>query len=94
MHRGVEPCWKQTGVKGYAYEGTELTPDGGRHHARGGCDREGADPTPGSRRRLGMPVDLTTIVVQIQNSEGLCWGAVYNRPPMRHSPEQFKGVAD
>ena len=46
---------------------------------------------------LAMP-DLTTIVqpliVQIQNSDGLCWEAVYSGPPTKQTGDQFKEVAD
>jgi hypothetical protein len=32
--------------------------------------------------------------VQIQNSAGLCWEAVYSAPPTKQTVDQYKNVAD
>jgi hypothetical protein len=45
-----------------------------------------------------MPADLTTlsqpVTVQIQQTDGLCWEAVYSGPPTSQSPTKFIDKAD
>ena len=95
---GSKPCWKATGTKGFAYKDKELTPDGGQSlKLREGAIGKAQIQYQARGPALAMP-DLTTIVqpliVQIQNSDGLCWEAVYSGPAKKQSADQFKDVAD
>ncbi len=94
-----KPCWKQSGVKGYAYKDKELTPDGGLSlKLKEGVIAKAQIQLQARGAALGMPADLTTITqpitVQLQNADGLCWEAVYSRPAIKHNPDQLKAVAD
>jgi cysteine-rich repeat protein len=93
-----KPCWKQTGTKGYAYKDKELTPDGGLSlKLKEGAIGKAQIQLQGRGAALEMP-DLTMLaqplIVQIQNSDGLCWEAVYSGPPIKQTADQFKAVAD
>ncbi|MEB2283867.1 MAG: hypothetical protein B6D46_11390 [Polyangiaceae bacterium UTPRO1] len=94
-----KPCWKATGSKGYQYKDKELTPDGGYQLKlkEGGLAKAQIQLTARGAA-LGMPPDLTSIgqplTVQIQNSDGLCWQAVYSGPPTTQSSTKFSDKAD
>jgi cysteine-rich repeat protein len=95
---GGKPCWKQTGSNGFAYKDKELTPDGGLSlRLKQGPIGKAQIQFQGRGDQLAMP-DLTTIVqpliVQIQNSDGLCWEATYSGPATKQTADQFKDVAD
>ncbi len=93
-----KPCWKATGTNGFAYKDKELTPDGGQSlKLKQGAIGKAQIQFQGRGDALAMP-DLTTLVqpliVQIQNSDGLCWEATYGAPASKQTAEQFKDVAD
>jgi cysteine-rich repeat protein len=92
------PCWKPTGTHGFSYKDKELTPDGGRSlKLREGAIGKAQIQFQGRGPALAMP-NLNTLVhplvVQIQNSDGLCWEARYSGTPLKQTAEQFKAVAD
>jgi cysteine-rich repeat protein len=93
-----KPCWKQTGTNGFAYKDKELTPDGGLSlKLKQGAVGKAQIQFQGRGSSLAVP-NLTTLVqpliVQIQNSDGLCWEAIYGAPATKQTADQFKDVAD
>lgn len=95
---GGKPCWKASGSKGYQYKDKDLTPDGGYQlKLKEGALAKAQLQFTARGTSLAMP-DLTTIsqplTVQIQNSNGLCWEAVYSGPPTAQSPTKFSDKAD
>jgi cysteine-rich repeat protein len=93
-----KPCWTQKGFKGFSYKDKEHTPDGGEKLLL----KEGALGKAKilfTARGPGLTVpDLAALVqpvtVQIENSDGLCWQAVYSSPPNLQSATSFKDKAD
>jgi cysteine-rich repeat protein len=94
-----KPCWKASGGKAYQYKNKSLLPDGGYQLKlkEGGLAKAQIQFT-GRGSLLGMPADLTTlsqpVTVQIQQTDGLCWEAVYSGPPTSQSPTKFIDKAD
>ncbi len=90
-------CWKATGT-GFKYKDKDLTPDGIQQiQLHGGLDGKAKIQVVGKGAALGMPnLALLTqpVTVQIQNSNGLCWEAIYSTPPITQSSTQFKDKAD
>ena len=92
-----KPCWKAKGGKGYAYKDKDLTPNGGYQlQLKEGALAHAAVQFTARGASLGMD-DLTTLTppftVQMQNSDGLCWSAVYSTPTT-HTAVQIKSKAD
>ena len=80
------------------YKRQDLTPDGGQSlKLKEGAVGKAQIQLQGRGAALGMP-DLTTLaqplIVQIQNSDGLCWEATFSGPPSKQTAEQFKDIAD
>jgi cysteine-rich repeat protein len=93
-----KPCWKASGSKGYQYKDKDLTPDGGYQlKLKEGALAKAQIQFSARGTALAMP-DLTTLsqplTVQIQNSDGLCWEAIYSGPPTAQSPTKFSDKAD
>ena len=93
-----KPCWKATGVKGYKYGDKELTPDGGQKITlKEGALEKAKIQLSGAGPNLHMP-DLTSlqqpIVVQLQNSDGICWETTFSAPAGKQTADQFKDKAD
>jgi cysteine-rich repeat protein len=93
-----KPCWK-AGTKGYQYKDRDATPDGGYQlKLNQGALTKAQIQFTGKGTALGLPADLTSLspplTVQIQNSAGLCWEAVYSSPPTTQSPIKFSDKAD
>jgi cysteine-rich repeat protein len=103
-----KPCWKRRGGRGFRYKDVwqSILPSGisklilkaGRDgkaevqlHATGGLFEF---PSNGG---LGLP-HLAAIQqplrIQVQNSLGLCFEAVFSAPPIRQDPERFEDLAD
>ncbi|MEB2286379.1 MAG: hypothetical protein OZ922_17075, partial [Myxococcales bacterium] len=94
-----KPCWKATGLKGFKYADKDLTPDGGQKLAlKEGAVEKAQIQLSGLGANLHVPADLTTlvqpIVVQLQNSDGVCWEASFSGPPTKQTAQQFKDRAD
>ncbi len=94
-----KPCWKASGTSGYKYSDKELTPDGTQKMSlKAGALAKAKIQLSGRGANLDLPVDLTTlvqpIVVQIQNSDGVCWENIFSAPATKHTAEQFKDKAD
>ncbi len=94
-----KPCWKASGSKSYQYKDKDLTPDGGYQlKLKEGALSKAQIQLTARGAGLGMPADLTTIsqplTVQIQQSDGTCWEAVYSGPPTAQSPLKFSDKAD
>ena len=93
-----KPCWKATGIKGFRYKDKDLTPDGiQKMILKEGADGKAKILVNVKGALFDMP-DLGAIqqplTIQIQNTSGLCWEAVYSAPPKKQTPEQFKDKAD
>jgi cysteine-rich repeat protein len=93
-----KPCWKASGGKGFQYKDKDLTPDGGAAlKLKEGALAKAQIQFQGRGSALAMP-DLSTLVqplrVQIQQTDGLCWEAVYSGPPTTQSPTKFSDKAD
>ncbi len=93
-----KPCWKATGLTGFKYSDKELTPDGGyKMTLKEGAVEKAKILLSGRGANLHLP-DLSTlvqpIVVQLQNSDGVCWEATFSGPPTKQNAEQFKDKAD
>lgn len=94
-----KPCWRAT-TTGFKYTNRDRTPDGVQTVRL----KEGA--AAGTAKIIftakGDLLDLpamplsgpTKVTVQIKNSDGLCWEAVYSDPPLRNTTELFKDRAD
>jgi cysteine-rich repeat protein len=94
----AKPCWKPTGVTGYVYKDKELTPEGVQKlQLKAGALGKAKIQLTARGTAMNMP-DLSTLTqpltVQIQNSNGICWDAVYSSPPTLQSATQFKDKAD
>ncbi|MCC6847414.1 MAG: hypothetical protein IT294_02845 [Deltaproteobacteria bacterium] len=94
-----KPCWKATGVKGFKYSDKELTPDGTQKMSlKEGEVGKAKIQLSGRGANLDLPLDLTTlappIVVQLQNSNGVCWETTFSAPATKQTAEQFKDRAD
>jgi hypothetical protein len=94
-----KPCWKATGsLSAYKYKDKELTPDGLLQvQLKQGSDGKAKIQVKGKGANLDDP-DLASLVqpltVQIANTNGLCWEAVYSAPASSHTADQFKDTAD
>ncbi len=94
-----KPCWKASTGKGFSYKDRDLTPNGGYQlKLKAGALSKAQIQLMARGSGLNMPADLTTLgqplTVQIQNSDGLCWEAVYSGPPTAQSPTKFSDKAD
>ena len=91
------PCWRETG-SGFRYDDPELTPDGLRQVVL----REGLAAgkakifVKGKGANLPMPsLPLAQpVLVQLHNSDGLCWEATYSAPALKNQTDQFRDKAD
>ena len=93
-----KPCWKQTGFTGYQYKDKDLTPDGAQKLKlkEGGLGKAKIQLL-GRGPNLHMPDPATLmqpVTVQLQDSNGLCWEAIYSSPPTTQSSALFKDKAD
>jgi len=78
----TKACWRQNGAKGWKYKGSELTPDGGQQLALKECSVAKTQiQFSGRDANLNLRPDLSQLVqpitIQIQQSDGTCWSAVY-----------------
>ncbi len=92
------PCWTPISVSGFKYKDADGTRDGiTQILLKQGADGAAKILVKGKSTSLDMPTvaELTQpVTVQIANSDGLCWEAVYSAPATKHTIEQFKDKAD
>lgn len=93
-----KPCWKPTGLTGFKYSDKDLTPDGGyKMSLKEGAVEKAKILFSGRGANLHVP-DLSSlqlpILVQIQNSNGVCWEASFSGPPKKQTATQFSSKAD
>jgi cysteine-rich repeat protein len=93
-----KPCWKTSGVSGFKYKDKDLTPHGVQKLVlKEGADGKAKIQLIAKGTLFPMP-DLAAIsqplTIQIQNSSGLCFEAIYSVPPTKQTPAQFKDKAD
>ena len=93
-----KPCWSPIGAKGFKYKDKSGTPDGiTQVQLKEGQDGKAKILVKGKGANLDDP-NLATLVqpvtVQLQNSIGECWEAVYSAPPSKQQPDQFQDKAD
>lgn len=93
---GTAPCWK-TKSKSHTYKDRAGAADGlskiilrsSPPKSRIVVKAKGANLPP-----LGLPLaNDPAVVVQLRNSDGLCWSASFSTP-IRNTPEQFKAKSD
>ncbi len=94
-----KPCWKPTGLTGFKYSDKELTPDGTQKLGlKQGAVEKAKIQFSGVGAALEIPADLTTlvqpIVVQIHNSDGVCWETIFSGPATKHTADRFQDRAD
>ncbi len=95
---GTKPCWKATGSSGFRYSDKQLTPDGVQKlNLKRGANGKAQIKLSARGDNLELP-DLSTVAqpvtVQIKNSTGTCWEAIYSAPPRYQSSTVFKDKAD
>jgi cysteine-rich repeat protein len=93
-----KPCWKPTGLTGFKYSDKDLTPDGGyKISLKEGAVEKAKILFSGRGANLHVP-DLTTlqlpVVVQIQNSNGVCWESHFSGPPKKQTVDGFSSKSD
>jgi len=90
-------CWRDK-TKGFTYSDKDLTPDGAaKLTLKEGITGEAKITFKGKGANLLMPnlaALVQPVIVQLRNSNGMCWEAVYNAPPTKQTSEQFKDKAD
>lgn len=97
---GDRPCWEDAGTK-YFYRSRDRTPAVGlrssvRLTLRPGLDRKARILAQARGVHLGLhplPVDQP-LTIQIKNSDGVCWEAIYSAPAKVNTDERFKDRAD
>jgi hypothetical protein len=97
---GDRTCWEDTGTK-FNYRSHDRTPGVGlrssvRLTLRPGLDRKARILAQVRGVHLGLhplPIDQP-LTIQIKNSNGLCWEAIYSAPAAVNSDERFKDRAD
>ena len=93
-----KPCWVASGFNGYKYKDKDLTPDGlMKILLKAGSDGQAKIIVKGKGLNLDDP-DLANlsqpITVQISNTDGLCWEAVYSAPATKQTADAFKDKSD
>jgi cysteine-rich repeat protein len=91
-------CWKAVGTTGFRYGDKDLTPDGVQKMTlKSGTDGKAQIKLALRGANLALP-DLSTIAqpvrVQIKNSNGTCWEAIFSAPSRYQSSTVFKDKAD
>ena len=92
------PCWREK-TAGYAYADKDLTPHGIAKIVlkEGLIDGTAKITVKGKGGNLLIPNLLglvQPVLVQLRNSNGLCWEAVYSAPATKQTADQFKDKAD
>ena len=94
---GSRPCWKQTG-SGFRYADSALGNHGAQSLTFGaGPDGKAKIVVRAKGVNLGMPAALSVVpavTVQVKNSDGACWGAVFGTSPIVSTSEQFKAKGE
>ena len=94
---GSRPCWKQTG-SGFRYADGTLSNHGAQSLILGaGPDGKAKIIVRAKGVNLGMPAALSVapaVIVQVKNSDGACWGAVFSASPIVSTSEQFKAKGE
>jgi cysteine-rich repeat protein len=93
-----KPCWKPTGTTGFKYSDKDLTPDGGsKAQLKQGAVEKAKLQFQAKGANVHVP-DLSTlaqpVTVQIHNSDGVCWQAIFSGPPTTQTVDKFKDKAD
>jgi cysteine-rich repeat protein len=93
-----KPCWKASGTSGFKYKDKQLTPEGALQlNLKQGADGKAQIQFAGKGMLLALP-NLSSVTepvrVQLRNSDGLCWEAVYSAPSIKHTSELYKDKAD
>ena len=93
------PCWEDKPT-GFTYKNKDLDPDGIEQlQLKAGSQGKASIKLKGVGAPLGDPALPFTepIIVQLLNSDGACWEAVYSAPATKNTagpPGQFKDKAD
>ncbi len=91
------PCWRETG-SGFTYKDKDATPDGLTQIVL----KQGT--VPGKAKVVvkgkGVNLPLATlpmtqpVTVQLRNSDGACWEALYSGPPQKNDSTQYQDKSD
>jgi hypothetical protein len=95
---GSRPCWSET-ASGFKYRDGQLTSDGvGKLLLREGIEDGGRAKIilKGQRENLNMPTLplAQPVTVQLVNSDGACWEAIYSAPADKNEQGLFKDRSD
>jgi hypothetical protein len=92
-----KPCWKELD-SGFKYKDKDGTPDGITALAlkAGPTITDARIVLKGKGENLDTPTlpMLQPVTVQLRNSAGICWQAVYSPPAQKNDPTQFKDKTD
>jgi hypothetical protein len=80
-----QPCWKEVSA-GFNYKDKDKTPDGVEQLTlRAGVATKAKVQIKGKGVALDDPAYelMTPVTVQLHNTEGICWGAVYSAPALK-----------
>ena len=96
---GNRPCWKSTGTKGFKYKDGALTQGGIRKIIlRAGVPGQAKIIVKGKGANLPLPplpfAQDPAVTVQMANTAGGCWEAVYGAPPVTADLQRFRDRAD
>jgi hypothetical protein len=97
--RDARPCWRETAF-GFDYTDDERTPDGLQQlRLKQGLDGAASIRVKGGHVLLDTPTPPlgSPVTVQLSNSEGVCWEAVYSAPFRKNTgapAPAFKDKAD
>ncbi len=102
MCAGGRPCWKPIGPTsnptGFRYTDSAAANGGAQRLILGaGTDGRAKISVQAKGVNLGMAAVLNVapaVTVQLKNSDGQCWGAVFNAPPIVTTSEQFKAKGE
>jgi cysteine-rich repeat protein len=91
------PCWRET-AGAFRYKNSNLTPDGIKLIVL----KEG--PVPGKAKiivnarganlRMGSLPMTQPVTVQLRNSDGACWEALYSAPAQKDGATQYQDKSD
>jgi len=94
-----KPCWKATGTKGFKYKDNNLTQAGVRKLIlRAGAPGQAKIVLKGKGGNLPLPpmplAQDPVVTVQVANTVGSCWEAIYSAPAIKTDLQRFKDRGD
>jgi len=91
------PCWKEN-AKGFQYKNKDATPDGVTQLKlkEGLVDGKAQIQLKGKGVNLVMPTLplAQPVLVQLRNSDGVCWETTFSAPAQKNDPTQYRDKND